>query len=190
MRTWAVGLLMSVVINGPVLAQAVASPANPEMAQIFSADQADCAAGLAIDWAKVGARDKERQTATRKLLAEGALKTGTDFRAAAFVFQHGDSPDDYLLAHTLALVAVAKGERDAMWIATATLDRYLIAIQQPQIYGTQYSRDRATRAWTQEPYQRDLVSDALRAELGVKTSAEQVAHLARLQTQPTPRTSP
>jgi hypothetical protein len=123
----------------------------------------------------------------RKLLADGALSTAADFRAAAFVFQHGGEPNDYLLAHTLAMIAVAKGEQAALWIATATLDRYLIAVGRPQIYGTQYSRDRATRAWTQEPYQRDLVSDALRAQLGVKTSVEQAAQLADLQTKAAPK---
>ena len=167
-------------------AQAVTQPSHPEMVRIFSEDQSDRAAGLNIDWSKVGERDAQRQAATRKLLIDGALATGGDFRAAAFVFQHGDTTDDYLLAHTLAMVAVAKGEQGALWIATATLDRYLIAIGRPQIYGTQYSRDRATRAWTQEPYQRELVSDSLRAHLGVKTSAEQAAQLAALQAKAAP----
>ena len=85
---------------------------------------------------------------------------------AANVFQHGDSPNDYLLAHTLAMVAVRKGRNDALWIATATLDRYLQSIKQSQIYGTQFLTP-GDKPTTQEPYDRTLISDALRRQLGV-----------------------
>jgi len=86
---------------------------------------------------------------------------------AAFVFQHGDKPDDYLLAHTLAMVAVKKGQPDALWIAAATLDRYLQRSEKPQIFGTQFSKPNGQLQFTQEPYNRDLVSDGLRGELGI-----------------------
>jgi len=36
------------------------------------------------------------------------------------------------------LVAAAKGDQGAAWIAAATLDRYLQSVRQPQIYGTQF----------------------------------------------------
>ncbi len=42
-------------------------------------------------------------------------------------------PDDYLLAHTLAMIAVAKGDEGSLWIGTATLDRYLQSVGKPQI---------------------------------------------------------
>ena len=92
--------------------------------------------------APIGTRSKRQTECGRErvaaLLAAGALHTADDYRKAAFVFQHGDRSDDYLLAHTLALVAVAKGDQGAAWIAAATLDRYLQSVRQPQIYGTQY----------------------------------------------------
>ena len=40
------------------------------------------------------------------------------------------------MAHTLAMVAVARGDADARWIGAATLDRYLQAIGRPQVYRT------------------------------------------------------
>jgi hypothetical protein len=147
--------------------------ANPEMQQIFQADQKDRQPGIGkIDWAVVTKSDAARRTATARLLAEGKLQTGEDFERAAFVFQHSDSPDDYLLAHTLAILAVARGQASAMWIAAATLDRYLQSINKPQIYGTQFLT-KPKQATTQEPYNRGLVSDAVRRSLGVPPQSEQ-----------------
>ncbi len=145
---------------------------SAEMARIFDADQADRLAPGKIDWAVVGQADTARRAATKALLDGAKLHAGADFTKAAFVFQHGNGSADYLLAHTLAMVAVAKGDGEALWIASATLDRYLQSIGKPQIYGTQFS-GKPGSAYTQEPYDRALVSDALRRQLGVPSLAEQ-----------------
>jgi hypothetical protein len=153
------------------------------MAAIFAADQA---VRQNIDPQKfrdrafveqMHAADAARRVQTRALLDAGALKTGADYRAAAFVFQHGSTPEDYLLAHSLAVAAVAKGDADAAWIAAATLDRYLQMTDKPQIYGTQTRKTRDAPA-TLEPYDRALVPDSLRAVFGVPPQAEQDARLA------------
>ena len=116
--------------------------------------------------------DEQREIATRKLLENGSLKSGKDFEEAAIIFQHSHESDDYLLAHTLAMIAVSKGDKDALWIATASLDRYLMAIGKSQIYGTQFMTPPGKHA-TQEPYNRTLISDRLRSELQVPSQAEQ-----------------
>lgn len=182
-------LLTLVIWTFASLATAQTLPvSNPEMLRLFSEDQADRKAGPAIDWNVVAPRDAARREATRRLLEAGALSTAEDYRAAAFVFQHGEKASDYLLAHTLAMVAVGKGDAKSLWIASATLDRYLQKMGQPQIYGTQYLMNEANGGkWGQEPYDRTLVSDALRRELGVP---DQAAQLERLRTFPTPRPSP
>jgi len=144
---------------------------NPEMEKIFVEDQRVRQTDK-IDWTVVEKSDATRRVATLKLLNEGELHTGEDFQWAAFVFQHGDTSDDYLLAHTLATVAVAKGQSSAMWISAATLDRYLQSIHQPQIFGTQFYT-KPNEPTTQEPYNRGLVSDALRRQLGVPSQAAQ-----------------
>jgi hypothetical protein len=154
---------------------------NAEMEAIYREDQRVRQAG-AIDWATVNRTDADRREQTRRLLASGALHTGKDYEEAAFVFQHGDKPDDYLLAHSLAMVAVSKGDATAIWIAAATLDRYLEKIGQKQVFGTQYSMD-AQHHWTQEPYDRGLVSDALRQQLGVPSQATQIEQLKLYQLQ-------
>lgn len=153
-------------------------PSNAEMTAIFEADQADRQAGHSIDWTIVSPRDAARRARTQTLLDAGALRSGEDFWHAAFVFQHGSRPEDYLLAHTLAVVAAARGRPDAAWIAAATLDRYLQTIGRPQLYGTQFSLPPGRPA-TQDPYDRHVVSDALRAALGVPPLAEQERRRAR-----------
>ncbi|MGB8601870.1 MAG: hypothetical protein WCD42_06710, partial [Rhizomicrobium sp.] len=109
------------------------------------------------------------------------LHTGQDYLAAAFIFQHGRTSDSCLLAHALAMVAVEKGNREAIWIASATLDRYLQDIGQKQIFGTQYSRAHVPGGWTQEPFDRELISDALRKELQVPSLAKQADDLKEYQ---------
>lgn len=154
---------------------------NPEMKAIFDEDQRVRASGK-IDWNKVNLSDAERRQQTRKLLAESALHTGKDFEEASFVFQHGNGPQDFLLAHSLAMVAISKGDDDAIWIAAATLDRYLQGIGQKQIFGTQY-RLQSKDNWTQEPYDRELISDALRKQLVVPSQSEQTKQLEEYQNQ-------
>jgi hypothetical protein len=148
---------------------------NVEMKHIFDEDQKDRQSANQMtkeDWEAVDKRDAQRRQGARKLLATGQLHAAKDFGEAAFVFQHGDLPDDYLLAHTLAVIAIAKGDAGATWIAAATLDRYLQSTAKPQIYGTQFET-RDGQPSTQEPYNRDLISDALRQQLGVPSLSNQ-----------------
>jgi hypothetical protein len=148
---------------------------NAEMKAIFDADQKARESTKTLtdeDWKLIGKQDDERRAQTKKLLGTGQLHTGKDFLEAALVFQHGGLPEEYLLAHTLAVVSVAKGEPGAAWLSAATLDRYLQSIGRPQIYGTQF-RVKTTDLYTQEPYERGIVSDAVRHQLGVPSMARQ-----------------
>jgi len=159
-----------------------AQPDNPQMTAIFDADQADRKDIEKIDWSVVSPRDEARRARTKALLDAGKLRSGADFFNAAFVFQHGKKPDDFLLAHTLAVIAAARGRKEATWIAAATLDRYLQSIGQKQIYGTQFMTPKG-KPVTQEPYDRSLVSDALREALGVPAMADQEKQRADFQKQ-------
>lgn len=116
--------------------------------------------------------DAKHYARTKEFVQSGALRTGNDFYHAAFIFQHGSTPADYLLAHTLAVAATAHGHAKASWIAAATLDRYLQTLGQKQIYGTQFMNKPGEPA-TQEPYDRTLIPDSLRTTLGVPVQAEQ-----------------
>lgn len=180
-----VGVLVLLICFGVRAAsQRVGPPqeSSTEMQRIFSEDQADRQINMAamtpeqqLDWInKVGPRDAQRRKQIMDLISRGTLHTGQDFDEAAFVFQHGDKPDDYLLAHTLATVAISKGSAKSRWIAAATLDRYLQKTNQPQIYGTQYlTGPNQGDKWTQEPYNRRLVPDSLRLDMCVRDQASQ-----------------
>jgi hypothetical protein len=151
---------------------------NPEMQRIYDEDQKprQPANMSHADWATINKQDEDRRVRVRDLLARNALHSGKDFEQAAFIFQHGLTSGDYLFAHTLAMIAVARGDAAALWIATATLDRYLKAVNQPQIYGTQFNKSKDT-PWTQEPYNRTLIPDELRRQLGVPSLADQEKQL-------------
>ena len=139
--------LALVLISGTLLAGVAAqttSTKTSEIHQLYITDQSE--RGVTIDGVKpaeiapeqMSANDAERRKRAHQLLNQGALQSGADFHDAAFIFQHGDTPDDYLLAHLLAMSAVAKGDGRGRWIAAATLDRYLQSIGQPQVFGTQF----------------------------------------------------
>jgi hypothetical protein len=168
----------------PVLSQDAASvPDNPEMAAILAEDQAvrqDLAAVLAggrEGALRIHAADAVRRQQVRAMLDAGALRTATDFYSAALVFQHGDTPEDYLMAHTLAVAALGEGSTESPWLAAATLDRYLQAVGQPQIYGTQTLMRRGEKP-TREPFDHALIPDSIRRVLAVPTRAAEEARLA------------
>ncbi len=158
------------------------APDNDEMTAIVAKDQADRAANSHVSEQAMQKADVERRVQTAALLKQGFLHTGSDFDHAALIFQHGTSSDDYLLAHVLAVIAVSKGQHGAVWISAATLDRYLQSLHQPQIFGTQYkvlNKDPST----QEPYNRSLLSDALRAYMGVPDQKSQNSQRLQLDAQ-------
>lgn len=151
---------------------------NPEMAAIYQADQAlrQSPQSFESHAQQIEKDDAVRRRQVRALIANRQLRAAEDFRLAAMVFQHGSEPRDYLFAHTLALVALQKGDRSASWIAAASLDRYLRSIDRQQIFGLQFQPGGASRA----PLDSELVSDALRKELGVPTLAEQQTQMQQL----------
>jgi hypothetical protein len=78
-----------------------------------------------VTWSKIGLGAETRRERVRALLDAGQLRSGSDFREASFIFQHGSQPDDFLMAHILAMAALAKADQESRWIAAATLNRYL-----------------------------------------------------------------
>jgi hypothetical protein len=133
-----------------------------------------------------------RRAEIRQLLEQGKITSGEDFSDAALIFQHGQTPEEYLFAHVLAVEALITGGSADKWIAAATLDRYLHAVNQPQVFGTQYPADKAAgntpkpqvdpRVWnvqrTQQPYDAKLLPDAVRRDFCVPDVSQQEKNLA------------
>ncbi|MGB7761136.1 MAG: hypothetical protein WBL61_14985 [Bryobacteraceae bacterium] len=155
---------------------------NPEILNLVIQDQWDRGNDMfggravkppeSVTGQEVARRDDLRHAAVRKLLADGKLRSGKDYEYAALIFQHSGAANDLILAHTLAVTAVAKGEGNAKWLAAAAFDRYLHAVKQPQVFGTQFLRG-PDGAWSMEPYDRTALSDSVRALWCIVPLAEQ-----------------
>lgn len=145
--------------------------ANPDVVQLAIQDQWDRGNDMFggrqipppdLHGKSVAERDEERHAVIRKFLADGKVASGTDFWLSALIFQHSSNADDVMLAHILAVSAVARGSGNGKWLSAASLDRYLWDIGQPQVFGTQFKRIAEGR-WTMEPYASKTLSNAERA---------------------------
>jgi len=105
--------------------------------QLFDADQMARQADP-IDWEQLSSEDIQRRVEISAHLTEGRLNAPASLYCAAFIFQHGNCPEHYQLAHALAERALQAGFDQARWIYAAILDRYLLSVGQPQKYGTQF----------------------------------------------------
>ncbi len=113
---------------------------------------------------KMAQRDRERRQQTMQLLKGGRLHSADDYFYAGMVMQHGDKPDDFLMAHVLAAASLRLGREKSAWLAAASLDRYLMKIGQAQIFGSQFNNVQSAdpSQWTNQPYNDKLVCDDLR----------------------------
>jgi hypothetical protein len=107
------------------------------MQALFAADQA-ARQSTAIDWARISQEDSQRRHETLHYLTTGQISAPESLYFAAFIFQHGNCPEHYELAHELAELALDCGYTRARWISAASLDRSLMSRGLPQKYGTQY----------------------------------------------------
>ena len=153
---------------------------NPELARLYQEDQADRASkdGKPIDWKTVDPRDKARERRVKELYANNQLRTGADYYHVAMVLQHASTPEDYLLAHELCVVAISKGDERAKWLAAASEDRFLMQIGRPQRFATQF---RSVGNTPMRLYETDSgVTDELRGALNVPTLAQAREREARM----------
>jgi len=178
--TVAAALLGLLSVSGVAPSAPPAAPAasdRPDLVRMFEEDQADRTA-TSIDWAAVQPRDQARLAKVKELFAAGGLQTGGDLYRAAMILQHGTVPEDFLLAHEFCVAAMALGKADdaTRWLAVASEDRFLMNLDRPQRFGTQY------RSEGSEPirlYKVDEgVTDQLRHIMASPTLAEAKAREA------------
>lgn len=144
-----------------------------EVRNLFWDDQNDRKSGH-LSELELKKRDQLRIGQLNKLIDDNRLKSGRDFYYAAFIFQHSETPQDYLRAHSFAITALMRNEPDAAWIAAASLDRYLLAIGKKQIYGTQTVRAE-DGTYSKAPSEDEIIPDILRSVANVPTQKEQAA---------------
>ncbi|UTH75749.1 hypothetical protein [Chromobacterium sp. IIBBL 290-4] len=155
-------------------AETISSPAQT----LYQQDQADrkqlkSQPSEKQDWPALRARDQQRRETMLQLLREAKLHSSADYFAAAMVFQHGDSADDYRLAFSLATLAqtLDDAKPETRWLTAASWDRLLLKLGKPQWYGTQFERDAAGKLKL-SPIDAAAVDDAERARLNVPPLAQ------------------
>jgi hypothetical protein len=159
------------LFKNPWAARARAAEAtnNAELQKMRDEDQKD--REDPIDQAKMArmdADDSVHKTRTLELLEEGAAKTGRDMHNAATVLQHGDTPDDYRLAHELSIAAIALGDTTALWLVSRSYDRMLLSMGHRQRLNTQYGGAEAKPL----PLDTTGVNDRIRVALGSRRLAD------------------
>jgi hypothetical protein len=153
-------------------------PASAELRAILDADQAARDALMRSGKPDPQAArammdgDRKRRQRVGALLAAGKVQTVEDFFAAALVYQHGETPEDYLTAHELAMIAGVMGRGGGL--AALAEDRFLLHIGRKQRFGSQFGAD-ADGKPLMRPVERDAptaVTEALRADFLVPSLAE------------------
>jgi hypothetical protein len=167
-----VALLFATIFVASASAQSATD--NADLTKLFTTDQS-ARQGKNVDWSKLRIEDDQREVVLHKMLESGQVRTANDYFHAALIFQHGQHHEDFLLAHVLAVNAVSLGNPPAArWLSAATLDRYLLSISQPQIYGTQFEYTKgASGPVTLRTMDPSLLSDNVRALSCVISLAEQ-----------------
>lgn len=135
-------------------------------------------------------RDRERRARALDVIAElrgrgeRDVPSDADLYHAAWLFNHGETPDDARQGHELAREAAERGHAHARWLAAASYDRWCMYDGRPQLYGTQFVPDGVRyRLWDLDP----STTDAERAAWNVPPLAEQLARaeaLTRAEPQP------
>ena len=116
---------------------------NLKLQELFEGDQNDRKKVYesAQEVRELHERDLERRNEVARMMQMGEVSTTADLYRAAVIFQHGSTPKDFLTAHRLASMAAINGDRGSRWLMAASLDRFLMSVGQPQVYGTQFEHN-------------------------------------------------
>lgn len=134
----------STVSNISIPKAAAGGGVEPALLKIFEADQKDRDELMQGDtfhrelWPAVAQHDAARRRVVLRMLQKQKVRSANELYLAAFVFQHGQCPEDFRLASTLAQAAIDRGSEKAKWLYAAAVDRYLLMTNQPQKFGTQF----------------------------------------------------
>jgi hypothetical protein len=167
----------------PSSSPAAAVGDSEELKRLRDEDQSDRAPNV-VDGSVVTARDRARRGRVRELFAVDSLHTANDYLRSALILQHGEAPDDFLLAHDFCVAAMVLGRNDveSASLAAGAEDRFLMNAGRPQRFGTQFRRD-GTGPWRLYTVG-DGVTDELRRLMGTPSLAEARAREAEMNGRP------
>ncbi|MDR2237988.1 MAG: tetratricopeptide repeat protein [Chryseobacterium sp.] len=146
---------------------------NPELQKMADDDQ-NARKAANIDWSVLSKEDEERRARIMELIKEGKVKTAKDHYNSGIVFQHGnDSVSSGMAVKSFEQALKLDPTLNRWWYAAA-VDRDLMRRKQPQIYGTQFIKNKDTNGkWIRYTIDSSKATDEQRKYYGVETLKEQ-----------------
>lgn len=127
-----------------------------------------------IDWQKLNHEDSLRRVQVMELIKQGKVITAKDHLNAGIVFQHGNDTIASALAVKSFKTALELDSTLNRWWYPAAVDRDLMRRKLPQIYGTQFIKNKATNnKWQRYTIDTTQVTDKQRSYYNVETLAAQ-----------------
>ncbi len=125
------------------------------LAEFYAADRREHGAVPPVGTLKyqvLRERDRTRGAHTDTALRARGTPSASDLFHAAWLFSHGDDPEDARRGHELAREAAHQGHPQARWLAAAAFDRWCMYEGRQQMYGTQFVPDgECYRLWDVDP---------------------------------------
>lgn len=146
---------------------------NSELQKMYNEDQ-NSRMAKDIDWTVLSKQDKERENRVYEFIKLGQIVTGKDYFNSAMIFQHGSDTIASLMAVKHMKKAVELDTKIDKWLLAAAIDRDLMNRQKPQIYGTQYVKNKGETKWKRYNIDTTQVTDEERKYYHVETLAQQL----------------
>ncbi len=144
---------------------------NSRLVELFEQDQRDRKGfpNTEMSWEEINQRDESRRSEVISALRRGEIRTAQDFYIAAVIFHHGQTPDHYRLATSLAWIAgsVEPDNKTYLWLTASTWDRLMVSRGKSQWYGIQPIIDDAGKIVGRYPIDQEAVTDDERARFQV-----------------------
>lgn len=168
--------LKNVILLSLFLFIACATQDNTKLVELAKNDQSDRKKYNP----EIDKNDSERLREVNKIIQNGGLSTSNDFFNAGIILQHGNKPSNYKKANELAKKAVEidANNRIAKILIAQSMDRYLLSINKPQIYGTQ--RKEIGELEYLEDIDTLKISDEERKKLGIQTLKENLDYFNKM----------
>lgn len=171
-RSISLGACALALASAPALGQKASKASQKEVSkelkELYESDQKDQNDELWNESSddEFSRRQKERRDRVMAVIEAEMLADLKDWNHAAMLLQHGQSADDFLLAHILSLPPAIADEPFARFMCAATLDRFLQTCGRAQIFTTQSGAADPSVYAPIEPFD-DSMSESLRAVFGL-----------------------
>jgi tetratricopeptide (TPR) repeat protein len=145
---------------------------NPELKKMYEEDQ-EARQVANINWKILSREDSLREVRVYQMIEQGKLTTGNDYYHSAMIFQHGRDTAASAMAVRQMRKAIELDPNINKWLLAAAIDRDLMRRGQPQVYGTQYTKNYGETKWKRYQIDSTKVTDEERKYYGVETLPQQ-----------------